>query len=82
MLVEWLKEAMQAGRPAGTYLVLLYLVRGRLPEALRTFGELRNSTPEAQTGAPIIAPTNLSPRILLLRSLCGSMRVIHAKHTL
>ncbi len=50
MLVEWLKEGMQEGRPAGRYLVLLYLVRGRLPEALKAFQELRSSLPEAKTG--------------------------------
>ena len=50
-LVEWLKEGMQEGRPAGRYLVLLYLVRGRLPEALKAFRELRSSLPEAKTGA-------------------------------
>ena len=79
MLVEWLEEAGQAGRPAGRYLVLLYLVRGRLPEALRAFGELRNSTPEAQTGASVTTPTDLSPRVLLLWRLCGSMRSIPCK---
>ena len=51
MLVEWLREAMQEGRPAGRYLVLLYLVRGRLPEALKAFRELRSTQPEAKTGA-------------------------------
>ena len=32
--VEWLGKASRGGRLAGKYLVLLYLVCGRLPEAL------------------------------------------------
>ena len=50
MLVEWLGEALQGGRPVGRYLVLLYLVRGRLPEALKAYRELRSSLTEAKTG--------------------------------
>ena len=48
MLVEWLRERMQEGRPADRYLVLLYLMRGRVPEALSAHRELLNSLPEEQ----------------------------------
>lgn len=68
---------MQAGRPAGRYLVLLYLVRGRLSEALRAFSELRNSLPEAQTGAPIVTPLNWSFHASDYGWLCGSTRPVH-----
>jgi len=51
MLVKWFKERMREGRPAGRYLVLLYLVRGRLPEALDAHRELLSSLPAGQTGA-------------------------------
>ena len=51
MLVKWLKERVREGRPAGRFLVLLYLVRGRLPEALNAHRELLSSLPAGQPGA-------------------------------
>ena len=55
MLVEWLRERMQEGRPAGRYLVLLYLVRGRVPEALSAHRELLKCLPEGQrAGAAVL----------------------------
>ena len=48
MLVEWLRKRMQEGKPAGGYLVLLYLMRGRVPEALSAHRELLKYLPEGQ----------------------------------
>lgn len=57
MLVEWLRERLQQGRPAGRYLVLLYLVRGRLPEALGAHRALLGNLPaEQKAGARISMP--------------------------
>ena len=55
MLVDWLRERMQEGRPAGRYLMLLYLVRGRVPEALSAHRELLKCLPEGQrAGAAVL----------------------------
>ena len=55
MLVEWLRERMQEGKPAGRYLVLLYLMRGRVPEALSAYTDLLKCLPEGQRpGAAVL----------------------------
>ena len=54
MLVQWLRERMQEGKPAGRYLVLLYLMRGHVPEALSAHTELLKCLPEGQrAGVPV-----------------------------
>lgn len=69
MLVEWLRERMQKGEPSGRYLVLLYLVRGRLPEALSAHKELLSScsgpagVPFSSTSASVMPyPWHKTPR--------------------
>ena len=57
MLVEWLHERMQKGKPAGRYLVLLYLMRGRVPEALSAHTELLKSLPERQRAGAAVSHT-------------------------
>ena len=55
MLVEWLHERMQEGRSAGRYLVLLYLVRGRVPEALSAHREMLKCLPEGQRAGAAVS---------------------------
>ena len=57
MLVDWLRKRMQQGKPAGRYLVLLYLMRGRVPEALSTHRELLNSLSEGQRAGVAVSYT-------------------------
>ena len=64
---------MQEGRPAGRYPVLLYLVRGRLPEALKAYTGLRNSRPVAETGDPVFCPSVNTP---CNNSACAALQIV------
>ena len=79
MLVEWLRECLQKAKPSGRYLVLLYLVRGRLPEALSAHKELLNSC-SGPAGVPISC-TNASVMPYLWHKFSGQGLAVAVRAT-
>ena len=75
VLCGWLEERMRAGEPAALFLPLLYLVRGRLAEALAAHARLAHSPVPGRLAGALDQLGSFTPMVTATSTLLQSQRL-------